>query len=137
MGTLIRSGLAFGFDRILLVGNSADPFNPKVVRSSAGSIFGIKAARTESSELATILSGAEFKMIGSSIHHGNKPATLDKELAGEKLILAIGSEAEGLSEAIGKLCDQFIKLDHSSGVESLNAAVAGSIMMKQIYDLAK
>lgn len=137
LGTLIRSALAFGFDRLLLIGESADPYSPKVVRSSSGSIFGVRLARSESGELKEILSAAEFNLIGSAVNAGDKAVGLDQRLIAGPLILAIGSEAVGLSAPILKQCDRYIRLEHSSSVESLNAAVAGSIIMKQIYDLAK
>lgn len=137
LGTLIRSALAFGFDRILLIGESADPYSPKVVRSSSGSIFGVRLARTEASELKEILSATRFDLIGASVAKGKKAVRLDKKLAAEPIILAVGSEAAGLSESVLKLCERFVRLEHSNKVESLNAGVAGSIIMKQIYDLAK
>lgn len=135
LGTLIRSGLAFRFDRILLTGESADPFSPKVVRSSAGSIFGVQIAKTTADEIKPMITGNEFRVIGSSVEARPDSFELNQKLAEERLILAIGSEADGLSNEIANLCSGFIRLRHVVQVESLNAAVAGSILMEKIYEL--
>lgn len=135
LGTLIRSGLAFGFDHLLLTGESADPYSPKVVRSSSGSIFGVKLARSSAGELELLLKQHEYRLIGSTVENRPDNLELDEKLAAGRLVLAIGSEADGLSDEIMALCDGFIRLRHAALVESLNAAVAGSILMQKIYEL--
>ncbi len=140
LGTLIRSGLAFGFDRLILTGSSADPFAPKVVRSTAGAIFGIKIVRlpeTEHDELVKTKAATKLKLIGAVALRRSVPPPLTKEIVEDGVILAIGSEAEGLSEEIINMIDRRITIRHTAAVESLNAGVAGSILMKQIYDLAE
>lgn len=137
LGTLIRSALAFGFDKVLLGDSSADPFSPKVVRSSVGAIFGLQILKVTTQELLSFVRDKKLLMIGTGMagrSDWNEPAERIKK---EKFILAIGSEAEGLSEEVRQACEFLLRIDHDNKVESLNAGVAGSIIMKQLYDILK
>lgn len=133
LGTLIRSAAAFGIDLVLLLGSCADPFSPKVVRSTAGAIFGIDIAQTTSAELFRWSEREAIKVIASHTKGEIECGQLKRKLRGGKFMLAIGSEAIGLSEAVCRRADFVVRIDHSRRVESLNAAVAGSIIMKQVY----
>lgn len=130
LGTLIRSALAFEFDRIVLVGEAADPFSPKVVRSSAGAIFGVKMTRSETGELLDQLAATGFKLIGATADNNGQLALEPTD----RVALAIGSEAAGLADELKKRCNELVRLRHSNRVESLNAAMAGSILMQRIYE---
>ncbi|MFZ5979172.1 MAG: TrmH family RNA methyltransferase [Candidatus Zixiibacteriota bacterium] len=137
LGTLLRSALAFGFDQVLLCGTSADAYSPKVVRSSAGAIFGLQILKITLTELLSFVRDEKLLMIGTDINGHSDWKELTVRLKKERFILAVGSEAEGLSEQVRRHCEFLIRIDHESLVESLNAGVAGSIIMKQVYDLLK
>ncbi len=134
LGTLIRSALAFGFDFALLCGSSAEPYAPKVVRASAGAIFGLPVAEVTLNQLDAFLSKERIMVIASDLRGDADIRLLKKELKNKKVVLAVGSEASGLSKRILDRADRRIRIPHSQTVESLNAAVAGSILMKEIYD---
>jgi len=134
LGTLARSALAFDFDMLLMVGSSADPYSPKVVRSSTGAVFGLRIARTSHDEFFELVSRYSFKLVAGSKSGSSDIRQLKSVLKSGKLILAIGSESEGLSDKILEGCDLCWEIAHSAKVESLNAAVAGSIIMKQVFD---
>lgn len=133
LGTLVRSAAAFGIDLVLLVGSCADPFSPKVVRSTAGAIFAIEIAQVTPVELFRWSEREAIKVIASNTKGEIECGLLKKKLRGSKSVLAIGSEATGLSEAVSSRADFVVRINHSDRVESLNAAVAGSILMNQIY----
>ncbi len=136
LGALIRCALAFGFNTLLLVGACADPFAPKVVRASAGAIFGVKLIQVTATEVAQLSARGKFKIVTADVH--GKPATKAPiSVKNNKVILAVGSEAEGLSEPIAQSADYRWQLKHETSVESLNVAVAAAIMMKQFYDQAE
>jgi len=137
LGTLIRSALAFEFDQVLLTGPCADPFSPKVVRATAGAIFGVTLSQVSPEALPELKSSFEPIMIGADPAGQTGRAVVDDADLGKSLILAIGSEAEGLDKRILELCDIRMKIEHDGKVESLNAAVAGSILMQEIYNLAR
>ncbi len=134
LGTLLRSAKAFRFDMMVLAGRSADPFSPKVVRASVGTLFGLPIA----------LAGVD-EILAFKIKHGAQLLAADiastteltrAQVKRDKIaILAIGSEADGLSDDLLSHADTKLRIRHSDAVESLNAAVAGSILMHEMYNL--
>lgn len=136
LGTLARSALAFEFDMMLVSSKTIELYNPKVVRSSAGALFKLPVANVSYEELKNFKNRKKASLIASKAS-SNKSMTELPLSSNNPIILAIGSEAAGLSERVLKLSDAVISIAHSPIAESLNAAVAGSIIMKQMYDLDK
>ena len=134
LGTLARSALAFGFKTMLLTGSSADPYSPKVVRSSAGAVFGLRIGWVSRERLFELVTRHGFKLVASSTSGTRDIALLEAIIRSGRLILAIGAEADGLTKEVIEHSDLQWRIDHDSAAESLNAAVAGSIIMKQVYD---
>lgn len=133
LGTLIRSAAAFGFDRIVISGQSADPFSPKVVRASAGSIFAVRIATFPTGELLSEIANLRLTLLAAA--PGGEPIeseSLASELSTCGVLLAIGSEAEGLPDDVKAAAGKTIRISHRETVESLNAAIAGSIVMHRI-----
>ncbi len=136
LGTLIRSALAFGFELVLLSGSSAEPYAPKVVRASAGAIFRLPVARVSLTEVKDLVEKRKLYVVASDV--AAKQVTLPRRtILRRTVLLAIGSEAAGLSPELLAHAHLRIRIQHRRQVESLNAAVAGSILMKQIYDLTQ
>ncbi len=132
-GTLIRSAIAFGFDLVVLAGHSCEPYAPKVVRSSVGAVFGIKIAIADTVEVLKTVKDDGWKLITGDVHGQDHIArTLDRA-KGKKLLLALGSEAEGVSPEVAAAADFAVRLNHEPAIESLNTAVAGSILMRECY----
>ena len=132
LGTLLRCALAFRFNPVLLTGKCADPYTPKVVRASVGAIFGVDLIRTAAADVAALVDRGKFRLIAADVN--DRTGTVDfKDTRCNRLILAVGSEAEGLSESILKISDCRWRLEHERCVDSLNAAVAAAIMMQGIY----
>ena len=136
LGTLARSALAFEFDMMLVSTKTIEPYSPKVVRSSAGAMFKLPVANVSYQELEELKNRKKAELIASKALK-NKIMTKLPSSTNNPIILAIGSEATGLSERVLKISDSVISIAHSPKAESLNAAVAGSIIMKQIYDRDK
>jgi TrmH family RNA methyltransferase len=134
LGTLIRSAVAFSFDPVILVGACAEPFSPKVVRASAGAIFGITVAEAAADQIIACARKDGITLIAAGTQGSEHMEHALNSLPDGPVMLAIGSEADGLSEAITGAADKLVKISHSDQVESLNAAIAGSILMKQCYD---
>ncbi len=132
LGTLLRCALAFRFNPVLLAGKCADPYAPKVVRASVGAIFGVDLIRTAADDVAALVGRGKFRLIAADVNGKSDAADL-RSARRSRLILAVGSEAEGLSESILKVSDCRWKLEHEKCVDSLNAAVAAAIMMQRIY----
>jgi TrmH family RNA methyltransferase len=134
LGTLIRSAVAFAFDPVVLVGECAEPFSPKVVRASAGAIFGITVAEAAADRIIDHARNSGLALIAAGTEGCESMEHALSSLSGDTMMLAVGSEAKGLSEAITGAADKLVRISHSDQVESLNAAIAGSILMKQCYD---
>ncbi len=134
VGTLARSALAFGFSALVLSGRSVEPFAPKVIRSSAGATFGLRMLQCGNDEILQFALESKAVLVAADIN-GEPTENLLKAIDRQaKLILAIGAEAEGLSEEILSTARFRVRIQHSEKVESLNAAMAGSILMNRIYE---
>lgn len=138
LGTLARSALAFEFDMLLVTDKSVELFSPKVVRSSAGALFSMAAANISMSELVEFKVNSGAKIVAAIAGKDTSESDLNRLISMAKtkspLILAIGGEAEGLSEELVNISDFNVSITHNKNIESLNAAVAGSILMSRIYE---
>ena len=133
IGTVIRTAEAFGLDGVVLIGNCADIYNPKVLRSTMGSLFRIPIYKFADIESANL----EFKSIGLTVYGAvldNEATFLSKTKIKEKSVCIIGNEANGMSDDAKKICDNFVIIDMHGNAESLNAAVAASVIM---WEMAK
>ncbi|MEW5995635.1 MAG: RNA methyltransferase [Candidatus Zixiibacteriota bacterium] len=118
LGTLIRSALAFGFDMVILAGDSAEPYAPKAVRSSAGAIFGIPIAVATLSELLRFIGQEKPHVIAADPKGSDKVALPRRLNPKRRLLVAVGSEAKGLSREILRIAGRRVRIDHLAVVES-------------------
>jgi RNA methyltransferase, TrmH family len=137
VGTLIRSAAAFDFGLVCLVGACAEPYSPKVVRASAGSVFAVSISTAEAVDVLAFARERSLKLIAADQTGESDPPALSSLVTSPAIVLAVGSEAEGLSEGMLDAADLVVRLEHETAVESLNAGVAGSILMKQVYDITR
>ena len=126
LGTLIRSAEAFGIAQVFLTPDCVNPWNPKTVRASAGSVFRVPVLRQPFAEIAASLRSADIPLVAavavSAEAHSSIEATLTAPCA-----LMIGNEGAGLSaEALARATS---RVHIPCAVESLNAAIAGSLLM--------
>ena len=130
VGTIIRTADAAGFEGVLLSGQCADVFSPKVLRATMGSIFRMGVRVTE--DLPGLLSSLRdegFSIISSQL---DGTPFYDMASAGERYALVIGSEGNGVTDEVKALATHRVKLPMRGGAESLNAAVAAGIMMYEL-----
>lgn len=132
VGTIWRTADAAGFQGVLLGEGSADPLSPKVLRAAMGSGFRLPFAQTGSlPETLGELAKRGYCIIASDLKGYDFYA---RPNPGRKMVLLIGNEARGISDAVRECADMRVKLPMRGGAESLNAAIAAGIMM---YDLMK
>lgn len=131
LGMIVRAAAALGAAAVVAGPGCVGFANPKVVRASMGSIFRIPAGRAEGLEdFVRQARTREYEIIVSDVRKGISADELVWPRAGaERAILAVGSEARGVSEAVCRHATAWVKLDMSRDVESLNAASAASILM--------
>jgi RNA methyltransferase, TrmH family len=129
LGTILRSAEAFGAPGVLLAEGTVSPFNPKVVRGSAGSVFRLPFARVKLDNAVTALRAKGIRLFATSSHKGTPlpEANLNGNVA-----IFIGGEGAGLSRDLMAKMDELIAIPHSPKVESLNAGVAASIMLYEV-----
>lgn len=130
MGTIIRTADAFNVDGIVLRDGCVDPYNPKVVRATMGSIFRVPLYF----EADGIKDIKKLKDSGMDIYASSLIGSTDiyKVDYNNDLIVVIGNESNGVSDEIYELCDKLIKIPMVGGAESLNAGVAASIIMYEV-----
>jgi RNA methyltransferase, TrmH family len=126
LGTIFRSGEAFGAGGILIGGNTVNPFNPKVIRASAGSLFRLPFVRTNLLGLQAELRARGIAMLATSSHKGT---VLSGTNLRSQVAVFIGSEGAGLPRELMAGVDEVVVIPHSRQVESLNAGVAASIVL--------
>ncbi len=120
-GTIIRSAEAAGADAVVLTPGSVDPYNPKVVRASAGSLFRIPVVE------ATLDSLSGFRRLGTSSHRGD--IYTDPVYHG-RVAVVVGNEAHGLDSDAE--IDQWITIPHAGPAESLNVAMAATVLVFEV-----
>lgn len=127
LGTLIRTADAVGAAAMILIEPCVDPFDPKTVRGSMGSLFNLPVISTKDvSGLFVWLHSCGLQPIGADPHLG--------EIWGTRLwrggvALVLGNEARGLSDDVAAQINAWVKLPIVGKAESLNVAVAGGVLM--------
>ena len=126
VGTLIRSAEAFGADAVLLTNDCANAWSPKVIRSSAGSVFRMPMLRGELGALTMLLRKRGCRLL-AAVAHGAGVCEIDEVDFGSAWAILIGNEGVGLTPQAIAACDERITIPCE--IESLNAAVAGSTIL--------
>ena len=127
LGTLLRSAEAFGVGGVLLTQTSVNPFNEKVVRASAGSIFRLPClGGFESTELLRHLERNSFHFVAATPKAAIDFRKVDYR---DRTALILGNEGKGLSEEVLSRVQTRILIPMTAGIESLNVAVAASIIL--------
>ncbi|MDR0197575.1 MAG: RNA methyltransferase [Oscillospiraceae bacterium] len=125
-GAVARSCEAFGFDGVIFSADSADVYNGKLIRSSAGSVFRLPNYRGDLPEIIPSIKKAGFRVYAATAS-GDGADEVGGSAFAEKSAVVIGSEGQGVSEKVAALSDRKIYIP-VKGVESLNAAVAAGII---------
>ncbi len=138
LGTILRSSEAFGSAGVVLGEGTVSPFNSKVVRASAGSVFRLpvihghgKSAIAKLEEVSEKLRAQGVRLIATSSHKGTP---LDQADLKSAVAIFFGNEGAGLSREVMAKMDEVIAIPHTAQVESLNAGVAASIVL---YEAAR
>ena len=126
VGTIIRAADALGIETVVLVGECADRWSPRTSRATMGAVFRQPVVETDMDGLRAFLSRSGLPLFGAALCEG---AVDIRELPVGKAAVAIGNEGSGLSETLLSLCEKNIVIPMSPRSESLNAAMAATIVM--------
>lgn len=133
LGTIIRTADAVGVDTILLSQGTVDPYNPKSVRSTAGSILNVSLINVEDAHATcACLKKYGYRIIATALE-GAVDYSVESAY-GAKNCLIIGNEANGISNELLLASDSKVKIPIVGGAESLNASVAAGIMLYKLHE---
>lgn len=130
LGTIIRSSFAFGVSTIVISDDTVDLYNDKTIRSSQGMFFNVNIIRDDLKQVILDLKEQNYYIYGTDVNNGIELKNIEKK---DNSVIIIGNEGQGISEDIIKLCDEFIYINMNSNCESLNASVAASIVLYNLY----
>lgn len=126
VGTIWRTADAFGGDGLLLCNGCADPWNPKTVRATMGAVFRLPVYESTLETAAEKLGRAGVPMYAAALRED----TVDvRELDLKSCAVVIGSEGRGVSQQALELCGKTVRIPMRVRCESLNAAVAASVVL--------
>jgi TrmH family RNA methyltransferase len=130
MGTIIRTADAMGVDGVFLSKGCVDVYNPKVIRSAMGSLFHIPVIEgCDFNKLMLILSAKSICVTAAHLKGKMYPCDVDFR---KSAAILIGNEANGLTDNVSAMADNLVKIPMKGKAESLNAAVACSIMLYEV-----
>lgn len=131
LGTIIRTVDAAGGTGVVLLNGCTDPYGPKAVRSTMGSIFRVPVYESDdAADLVIRLRKASYHIAASHLAGSD---VFRWKGGGPKTALVIGNESRGVSRQLIELADSLIKIPMAGGAESLNASVAAGILIYEIY----
>ena len=132
LGTIIRSAAAFGIDQLILSSDCADIYNIKTVRASMGSLFRQRITIADDIvQTAEYLQNNGYTVYAAALD--NKAVNLRDIEINDKVCFSVGNEGHGLPDEYIKVCGGTVIIPMTAGIESLNAAVAASILMWEAY----
>ncbi|CAA9295057.1 MAG: tRNA (guanosine(18)-2'-O)-methyltransferase [uncultured Chloroflexia bacterium] len=130
LGTILRTCDAVGAAGVILLGPTADPYDPAAVRASMGAIFSRRLVRATFAELVAARRRHGFTVVGTS---GGATADYRSVIYRPPVVLLMGSEHTGLSPQQQELCDLVVRIPMVGRADSLNVAVATGVVLYEIF----
>ena len=127
LGTMIRTAEGAGFDAIIADENTVDVYNPKVTRSTMGSLFRMPVIYTQ--DLPAFIDDIKQSSVTVYAAHLDGKKSYREVRYGSRIAFLIGNEGAGLSDEITKKADELVRIPMQGKLESLNAAVAAALLM--------
>ena len=126
LGTILRTIDSIGLSQVIVSKDTADAFNPKVVRSTMGAIFRVKIIEAENLiDTIKLIKRHHFKLVATSLQTDKSIYDIDFN----KKMIVIGNESNGVSKEIQDMADERAKIPMLGKTESLNASVAAGVVM--------
>jgi TrmH family RNA methyltransferase len=129
-GALLRTSAAIGAAGFILLGESIDPFDPAVVRATMGALFKQTIVRTTADRLGCWVREHNIQVIGASPEGGEdyREVTYTRPA-----LVMLGGERKGLTDEQRRLCNRIVRIPMVEGMDSLNVAVAGSLLIYEVF----
>ncbi|WP_041695339.1 TrmH family RNA methyltransferase [Alicyclobacillus acidocaldarius] len=132
VGTLVRSAEAFGFGEIVFGTGTVDPYAPKVVRASMGGLFRVNAVAGDAKAYLRAWRDRHPDGVVVATAADARERCDEAPMAGEVAVV-IGNEARGVSDAVRQWAQRCVAIPMAGKAESLNAAMAGTILLYEAY----
>jgi RNA methyltransferase, TrmH family len=129
-GMLLRTSAATGAAGFILLGDSIDPFDPAVVRATMGALFKQTLVRTSAEQLQRLVRKHSIPVIGAS---PDGRVDYNQVSYTRPAVLMLGGERKGLTDEERRICNRIVRIPMVEGIDSLNVAVAGSLLMYQVF----
>lgn len=129
LGTIVRTADAVGAKGIILIGNTCDPYSLESIRASMGSFPHVALVRCAQEEFVHWASSSGFQTIGT---HLKCSADYRSVPYGDNVVLLMGNEQAGLTDALAAQCTQLVKIPMAGKADSLNVSVATAVMLYEI-----
>jgi 23S rRNA (uridine2479-2'-O)-methyltransferase len=134
IGTIVRSADAFGAHGVIVTGHAADPYDPRAVRASTGSVFAVPVVRVPAASLVRDWladAGVPVRVVGTD--ETGRFDVAEHDLTGPTLFV-VGNETTGMSTAWREACDVVVRIPIGGSASSLNAANAATVVL---YETAR
>ena len=131
LGSLLRTCDAVGARGLLLLHRDVDPYDPIVVRATMGSLFTLQLARAAPSVLREWNRHGGHYFVGAGLEGSHDYRAISYA---RPLVLLLGSERQGLSDAQRALCDTIVRIPMVGGCDSLNLAAAGAVLLYEVWN---
>ena len=126
-GTILRSAHAVGVSSVFFLPGSVDPYNPKVVRSSAGSIFFVEVLQPQSKiDILEDLKAQGYCILGT--YSDARVLYSDADLC-RPIAVVVGNEAFGITAEVSEMVDLMVAIPTAPSLESLNASMAATVLL--------
>lgn len=129
MGTIIRSAEWFGISAVFCTDDCVELYNPKTVQATMGSLFRMGVHSAPAVEIINLLKTSGYYLLGADM----KGTSIYEAAFGKKQAIVIGSESHGLRDTMKNAIDEYITIPGAGGAESLNASVAASVILSELY----
>lgn len=126
LGTIIRSCVAFAIDTLVVSFDTVDIYNEKVIRASEGQIFHLNIIKRDLPLFLKEIKKKDYLLLGTNVKNGKSIETIE---INKKYAILMGNEGKGVKENLMNECDEIITIPINNTCESLNVAVATSIIL--------
>lgn len=134
LGTILRSGVAFGLENIILDSSCVDLYNAKTIQAAKDAIFKLNIQEDNGGEIIGEIKKRGIKIYATNVEKGRdlREALVEKK---ENYCLILGNESSGVSPELLTLADELINIKTSDKIESLNVAVSAGIIFYELFNL--
>lgn len=126
----MRTSAAIGGAGFIFIGDGIDPYDPNVVRATMGALFNQRIVRANAEQFRHWIKSHRLQVVGAS---PDGQLNYDQVGYARPTILLLGNERTGLTEGERLLCSHLVRIPMKAGMDSLNVAVAGSLLLYEVF----